>query len=165
MRWPRRHASCIAKVKVISARIIEIDRALDQTQSKQSNVEIQIALRIAGDGGNVMKPGDFLIHWHHTDLVDFNSRKLATGRVRPTGGLSESIFRKGIVGVAIQPALARLRRRNYGMPALLRVLAGMAVRRTIATQGDAAFLAGPQMHPVRADLHAFFAFAALRLFD
>ena len=49
--------------------------------------------------------------------------------------------------------------------ALLRVLAGMAVRRTIATQGDAAFLAGPQMHPVRADLHAFFAFAALRLFD
>ncbi len=47
----------------------------------------------------------------------------------------------------------------------MRVLAGVTVRRAVAAERDAAFLAGPQMHPVCADLHAFFAFAALRLFD
>ena len=47
----------------------------------------------------------------------------------------------------------------------MRVLAGVTVRRAVAAERDAAFLAGPQMHPVCADLHAFFAFTALRLFD
>ena len=50
------------------------------------------------------------------------------------------------------------------MPALVRMLAGMAVRRTVATQGDAARLTGPQMNPGCADPHALFAFAALRMF-
>ena len=45
------------------------------------------------------------------------------------------------------------------------VFAGMPVRRAVATERDATRLAGPQMHPLRADLHAFFAFAALRLLD
>ena len=47
----------------------------------------------------------------------------------------------------------------------VRVLAGVTVRRTIAAERDAALLARAQMHPVCPDLHAFFAFAALRLFD
>ena len=51
------------------------------------------------------------------------------------------------------------------MPALVRVLAGVTVRRAVAAERDAAFLARSQMHPVCAGLHAFFAFAALRLFD
>ena len=58
---PRR-ASRIAKVKVVRARIIEIDRALDQTQPEQSDIKIQVVLRIVGDGGNVMKSDDFLVH-------------------------------------------------------------------------------------------------------
>jgi hypothetical protein len=51
------------------------------------------------------------------------------------------------------------------MPARVRVFARVPVWRTVATQGDATFLAGPQMNPLVADLHALFAFAALRLFD
>jgi hypothetical protein len=51
------------------------------------------------------------------------------------------------------------------MPALVRVLGGMTIRRAVATEGDAACLTSPQMNPVVADLHAFFAFAALRPFD
>jgi len=50
------------------------------------------------------------------------------------------------------------------MPARVRVFARVPVWRAIATQGDATFLAGPQMNPVGADLHALFAFAALRMF-
>ena len=51
------------------------------------------------------------------------------------------------------------------MPALVRVFAGVTVRRAVAAERDAAFLARSQMHPVCAGLHAFLAFAALRLFD
>ena len=51
------------------------------------------------------------------------------------------------------------------MPALMRVLGGVTIRRGVATEGDAACLTSPQMNPVVADLHAFFAFAALRPFD
>ena len=75
------------------------------------------------------------------------------------------IFRKGAVRITVKPALARLRRSNHRMPALVRVFAGVTVRRAVAAERDAAFLARSQMHPVCAGLHAFFAFAALRLFD
>ncbi len=44
------------------------------------------------------------------------------------------------------------------MPALMRVLARMVVWRAIAAERDSTRLAGPQMNPVCADLHAFFAF-------
>jgi len=47
----------------------------------------------------------------------------------------------------------------------VRVFAGVPVRRAVAAKRDSTSLAGPQMHPLRADLYAFFAFAALRLFD
>jgi len=51
------------------------------------------------------------------------------------------------------------------MPALVRVFAGVLVWRAIAAERDSTRLARPQMDPLRADLHAFFAFAALRPFD
>ena len=51
------------------------------------------------------------------------------------------------------------------MPATMRVFAGVLVWRAIAAERDSTRLAGPQMNPVCADLHAFFAFTALRLFD
>jgi len=47
----------------------------------------------------------------------------------------------------------------------MRVLACMPVWRAIAAECDSTSLAGPQMHPLRADLHAFFAFGTLRLLD
>jgi len=45
------------------------------------------------------------------------------------------------------------------------VFAGVAIRRTVAAQRDSTCLARPQMNPIAADLHTFFAFAALWLFD
>jgi hypothetical protein len=51
------------------------------------------------------------------------------------------------------------------MPALMGVLGGVMIRRGVATESDAAGLTSPQMNPVVADFHAFFAFAALRRFD
>lgn len=45
------------------------------------------------------------------------------------------------------------------------MFAGVPVRRAIAAERHAARLAGAQMNPVRADLHAFFTFASLRLLD
>ena len=51
------------------------------------------------------------------------------------------------------------------MAGRVRVFAGVLVRRTVAAERDAAFLAGAQMNPIVADLHALRAFAALRLFD
>jgi len=51
------------------------------------------------------------------------------------------------------------------MTCRVRVLACMPVWRAIAAERDSTCLAGPKMNPVRADLDAFFAFEALRLFD
>ena len=51
------------------------------------------------------------------------------------------------------------------MSASMRVAGGVPVWGTIAAERRAACLTGAQMHPVRADLDAFFAFEALRLFD
>lgn len=47
----------------------------------------------------------------------------------------------------------------------MRVFGGVPVRRTVATQRDAACLAGPQMDPVRADLYTLLAFEDFRKFD
>jgi len=47
----------------------------------------------------------------------------------------------------------------------MRVFAGMPIRRTVATERNATRLARPQMNPVRTDLFAFLAFAALRLLN
>jgi hypothetical protein len=45
------------------------------------------------------------------------------------------------------------------------VFARMMVWRAVATERDSTCLAGPQMNPVRTDLHAFGAFTPLRLLD
>ena len=61
--------------------------------------------------------------------------------------------------------LAWLCRRDYRMPTSVCMFCGVAIRRTIAAQRDSTRLARPQMNPVAADLHTFFAFAALWPFD
>jgi hypothetical protein len=79
--------------------------------------------------------------------------------VLPFSGLHErSILTEGIVDVAIEPAFANLRGCDNGMVTRASVLARMAVRRRIAAEGAAARLAGAQMNPAIAGLHAFFAF-------
>src|SRR2546423_14954044 len=78
---------------------------------------------------------------------------------------NNSIFGEGVVGVAIEPAFARLSRRDDGMAGRLGVFTGVAIRRTVAAKRHAAFLAGPQVDPSAADLHAFLAFETARAFD
>lgn len=51
------------------------------------------------------------------------------------------------------------------MPGCVRVFSGVTIWRAIAAERDAALLARAQMYPACPDLHAFFAFAALGLFD
>ena len=82
-----------------------------------------------------------------------------------TQSTTHSIFGEDVVWIAIQPAFARLRRSDYRMAAAMRVFGGVLIRRAVATERNSTFLARPQMHPVAADLNAFFAFAAVWLFD
>ena len=47
----------------------------------------------------------------------------------------------------------------------MRVFAGVLIRGAVAAQRDSTRLARPEMHPIGTDLHAFFAFAPVRLLD
>ena len=75
------------------------------------------------------------------------------------------IFAKRLVRIAVQPALARLRRSDDRMPACVRMFGGVPIRRAIAAERYAACLTRAQMYPGCTDLHAFFAFATMRLLD
>src|SRR6058998_1310449 len=74
-----------------------------------------------------------------------------------------SVLRKRVVGIAIQPPLLALRGGDDGMPARARVLRGVAVGRAVATQRSATLLAGAQMDPLRAHLHALGALPLFRV--
>ena len=76
-----------------------------------------------------------------------------------------SIFREGLVGIAVQPMLPRLRGSDHRMSTGVRVFAGVLIRRAVAAQRDSTRLARPQMHPIGTDLYAFFAFATMWLLD
>jgi hypothetical protein len=54
-----------------------------------------------------------------------------------------SIFGKGLIGIAVQPMLARLRGCDHRMSAGARVFAGVLIRRAVAAQRDSTRLAGP----------------------
>src|SRR5947207_1446911 len=77
-------------------------------------------------------------------------------------GRAGSVFGEGVVGIAVQPALASLGGGDDGMAAAVRVRGGVAVRRGVAAERPLALLARSQMDPLRADLDALLAFAALR---
>ena len=76
-----------------------------------------------------------------------------------------SIFSEGLIGIAVQPMLARLRRCDDRMSTGVCVFAGVLIRRAVAAQRDSTRLACPQMNPIGTDLYAFFAFATMRLLD
>ena len=61
--------------------------------------------------------------------------------------------------------LAGLRRRDHWMTTGVRVFASVLIRRAVAAQRDSTRLARSEMHPIRTDLYAFFAFAPVRLLD
>src|SRR5205809_1566552 len=68
---------------------------------------------------------------------------------------NRSVRRKRIVGIAVQPPLARLGGGDNRMAARPRVLRGVAIRRRIAAERGAAALTRAQVHPVRPALDAF----------
>ena len=47
---------------MIRSRIVEIDGALDEAQTKEPDIEIEVSLRIARDRGDVMESWDFGVH-------------------------------------------------------------------------------------------------------
>jgi len=61
--------------------------------------------------------------------------------------------------------IARLRRSNHRMSTRVRVFAGVLIRGAVAAQRDSTRLARSEMHPIGTNLHAFFAFAPVRLLD
>jgi hypothetical protein len=75
------------------------------------------------------------------------------------------VLGEGLIGIAVQPMLARLRRCDHRMSTGVRVFAGVLIGRTVAAQRDSTCLARPEMHPMGTDLYAFFAFATMRLLD
>jgi len=76
-----------------------------------------------------------------------------------------SVFGEGFVRVAVQPALARLRRSDHWMSTGVRVFAGVLIGGAVAAQRDSTRLACPEMHPIGTNLYAFLAFTALRLLN
>src|SRR5262249_13165599 len=76
-----------------------------------------------------------------------------------------SVLGKRVIRIAIQPAIARLGGGDDRMSTRFRMRGRVLVRRGVAAQRDAALLAGAQLDPAGADLHALRALAALGLFD
>lgn len=72
-----------------------------------------------------------------------------------------SILGEGIVGIAVEPPLTGLRRGNDRVLGRAHVLRRVTIRRRVATKRNAASLAGAEVDPCRANLHAFLAFATL----
>src|SRR5205823_10175383 len=93
-------------------------------------------------------------------------RQLASGSGGHAAAVTtSSVFREGIVSIAVQPALTRLGGSDDWVTARPRVFGCVAVGRVVATQRRAAFLARAQMDPRRTDLDAFVALSAPRMLD
>ena len=54
--------NAIAVIEVVSCRIVEVDGELDEPESDEAGIEIDIGLRLAGDGGDVMDAKNFFTH-------------------------------------------------------------------------------------------------------
>jgi hypothetical protein len=54
-----RVADVIAEVEVVGLGIVEVDGTLDEAQAEHPDVEVEVALRVAGDRGDVMDAEDF----------------------------------------------------------------------------------------------------------
>src|SRR2546425_1107690 len=97
--------------------------------------------------------------------VSYVSRQASSGSDGQASAATLSILGEGIVGIAVQPTLARLRRSDHRVPAGAGMLRGVAVGRVVAAERGAALLTRSEMHPVPADLHALVTHPPLRLLD
>jgi hypothetical protein len=74
------------------------------------------------------------------------------------------ILGKFIIGVTVQPAFTRFGRTHYRVLHGLKVPGSMLVGGEVAAEGNAAGLAGAQVHPMATRFDAFFAYVRLGLF-
>lgn len=70
-----------------------------------------------------------------------------------------------IVRITIQPTFTAFGRSDYWMIGGVRMFSSVLVWRTVAAKRRVALLASAKVHPVCADLYAFFANVLLWLFD
>ena len=49
-------------VEMIRARVVKIDREFDEAQPQQPDIEIDVRLGMAGDGGDVVNAENFFTH-------------------------------------------------------------------------------------------------------
>ena len=52
--------SVIAEVEVVGAGVVEVDGALDEAEAEAFGVEVEVGLRVGGDGGDVVETDDGL---------------------------------------------------------------------------------------------------------
>jgi len=60
-------AGVVAEVEVVGAGVVEVDGALDQAETEDLGVEVQVALWVGGDGGDVVEAEDGF--WHGIALL------------------------------------------------------------------------------------------------
>src|SRR5205823_12627027 len=74
-----RRTAIIAKIKMIRPRIDKNNSALNETQPKQRDIEIETPLRITRDRGDVMKAGNLV--FHHIRISTLSVRLLRAAGV------------------------------------------------------------------------------------
>ena len=52
----------VAEIEVVGAGVVEVDGALDEAKAEDLGVEVEVALRVRGDGGDVVKTDDGFEH-------------------------------------------------------------------------------------------------------
>jgi len=73
----------VTEVEVVRRRIVEIHRALDEPQTKNAGVEVEIPLRVTGDTGDVMNTGSAEAHRPDSCLAILRTHTLiAVGLLR-----------------------------------------------------------------------------------
>ena len=66
-------AEVVAEIEVVGAGVVKVDGALDEAEAEDLGVEVEICLRVGGDGGDVVETDDglcrhlvssFIVHLH-----------------------------------------------------------------------------------------------------
>ena len=76
-------SSIVAEIKMVGARVVEINGALDEAEAQNIGVEIQIPLRIGSDGSDVVKTNNGTWHWVACFLDSFGKEKIQAARGWP----------------------------------------------------------------------------------
>ena len=68
----------VSKVNVVGVRDVEVDCLLDEAKPQHADVEVHVALHVAGDGGHVMDPGNVLWQALHPPFRPFRRSEPAS---------------------------------------------------------------------------------------